>query len=74
METEKEIKLPPLDWHPKTTESPSTQRKPTLTGLGMNYLRFSTIKHKINSITNLIIRGFNACSTWIQFEMKFLAI
>jgi len=76
-ETEKENKLSFLDALISKENgrlSTSVYRKPTFTGLGMNYLSFTPLKYKINSITTLINRAFNICSTWIQFddEIKFL--
>jgi len=50
-------------------------RKPTFTGLGMHYLSYTPQKYKINSISTLINRAYNICTTWPSFhmEMKFLS-
>lgn len=76
-EIEKENELPFLDTLISKENgrlSTTVYRKPTFTGLGMNFLSFSPMKYKINSIATLINRAFNICSTWMQFdkEMKFL--
>ena len=52
----------------------STYRKPTFTGLGLNYLSHSPYIYKINSIMTLINRAYNVCSSFLLFdrEIKFL--
>ena len=54
--------------------STNTYRKPTYTGLGLNYLSHIPRIYKINSIKTLINRAYNICSTWSAFheEMTFL--
>ena len=76
-ETEINSKLPFLDTvienngHSFTT---SVYRKPTYTGLGLNFLSFCPKLYKINSVKTLINRAYNICSNFVQFdkEMKFL--
>ena len=52
----------------------SVYRKPTFTGLGMNFLSFSPKLFKINSMKTLINRAYNICSDYVSFynELKFL--
>ncbi|XP_037774311.1 uncharacterized protein LOC119570765, partial [Penaeus monodon] len=52
----------------------SVYRKPTFTGLGINYSSFSPKLFKLNSITTLINRAYSICSDYVKFdkEMKFL--
>ena len=52
----------------------STYRKPTFTGLGLNYLSHSSFIFKVNSIKTLINRAYNVCSNFLLFdkEVKFL--
>ena len=52
----------------------STYRKPTFTGLGLNFLSHSSYLYKINSIKTLINRAYNVCSNFFLFhkEMQFL--
>ena len=52
----------------------STYRKPTFTGLGLDFLSYSPFIYKINSIMTLINRAYNVCSSFILFdrEIKFL--
>lgn len=39
-------------------------RKPTFTGLGLNYLSFSPVLYKVNCIKTLITRAYNICSNY----------
>ena len=52
----------------------STYRKPTFTGLGLNYLSYSPYLYKVNSIKTLINRAYNICSNYFTLdkELKFL--
>jgi len=52
----------------------SVYRKPTFTGLGINYSSFSPKLFKLNSISTLINRAYNICSDYVSFdkEMDFL--
>jgi len=52
----------------------SVYRKPTFTGLGVNYSSFSPKLFKLNSISTLINRAYNICSDYVSFdkEMDFL--
>ena len=54
--------------------STSVFRKPTFTGLGLNYLSFCPRIFKINSIKTLLHRAYNICSTYELFdqEIKYL--
>ena len=54
--------------------STNTYRKPSHTGLGLNFLSHIPRIYKINSIKTLINRAFNICSNWSYFheEMIFL--
>ena len=54
--------------------STSVYRKPTDTGLGMNYLSFISSSFKPNSILTLLHRCYCICSNWSLFdiEVKFL--
>ena len=49
-------------------------RKPTFTGLGLNYHSFTFLNFKINNIKTLIFRAFRICDGWASFhnEMNFL--
>ena len=49
-------------------------RKPTFTGLGLNYLSFTAYIFKLNSIRTLVNRAYSLCSTYKFFdlEIKFL--
>ncbi|XP_069977196.1 uncharacterized protein [Penaeus vannamei] len=53
----------------------STYRKPTFTGLGLHYLSYIPHIYKLNSLTTLINRAYNICSTWASFhdEVSFLS-
>ena len=76
-ETEKESKLPFLDAQILRNggkfES-SVFRKSTFTGLGLNYLSYSSKLYKLNSIRTLINRAYNVCSSFTYFhhDMVFL--
>ena len=74
---EKDFKLPFLDiliTRHNGKLFTSVYRKSTFTGLGLNYLSFSPILHKINSIRTLINRAYNVCSDFNLFhlDMTFL--
>ena len=49
-------------------------RKPTDTGLGMNFFSFTQSSFKNNSILTLLHRCFSICSNWLLFneEVKYL--
>ena len=47
----------------------SVYRKNTFTGLGLNYLGYSPMLYKINSIRTLINRAYNVCSDYFSFDM-----
>ena len=53
----------------------SVYRKPTFTGLGMQYLSFIPEGFKRNSIKTLLYRCYEVCSNWISFhkEIEFLS-
>ena len=50
--------------------STSVYRKPTDTGLGMNYLTFTQSTFKTNSILTLLHRCYTICSTWHLFDVE----
>ena len=52
----------------------SVYRKSTFTGLGLNFLGFSPVMYKINSIRTLVNRAYNVCSDFNLFhlDMTFL--
>ena len=54
--------------------STSIYRKPTFTGLGLNFRSFTPKLFKLNSIKTLINRAYNICSSYSTFdlEMKYL--
>ena len=54
----------------KTLEGFSTGvfRKPTFTGLGLNFLSHCTLNFKINSCKTLLFRAYSVCSSWINFH------
>ena len=54
--------------------STSIYRKPTFTGLGMNFLSFIPIQFKTNAILTLLYRCYHLCSNWnfIHIELDFL--
>lgn len=43
-------------------------RKPTYTGLGLNYMSYVPQIFKVNSIKTLIHRAYNVCSNWLSFD------
>ena len=47
----------------------SVFRKATFTGLGSNYLSFSPILYKLNSIRTLLNRAYNVCSSYSLFHV-----
>ena len=53
----------------------SVFRKPTFTGLGMNFHSQTYFNFKLNNIRTLLYRAYNISSTWQSFhnEVKFLA-
>ena len=52
------------------TLSSAVYRKPTFTGLGLNYLSFIPNIFKINSITTLLNRAFNLSSSYETFHSE----
>ena len=50
-------------------------RKPTFTGLGLNFHSSTYFNFKINSIKTLIFRAYQLCDSWMSFhhEMCFLS-
>ena len=78
MEKEKHNKLPFLDLLIEKTNGKletSIYRKPTFSGLGINYLSACFRKYKINSIKTLLHRAYNLTSTYWNFhtEIEFLS-
>ena len=76
-EYETDDKLPFLDTtviKDNNRFSTDVYRKPTFTGLGLNYLSFSPRLYKINCIKTLINRAYNICSNFTLFhcEMEYL--
>ena len=49
-------------------------RKPTFTGLGLNFLSYCPLNFKINSCKTLLCRAYSVCSSWTKFheEVSFL--
>ena len=77
IETETNKTLPFLDTLITRTNnvfSSSTYRKPTFTGLGLNFLSCTPMLYKINTIKALIYRAYNLNSTFTLFhkEITFL--
>ena len=77
VENETEGKLPFLDillTRGETGISTSMYRKPTYSGLGINYLSFVPEQFKLNAIKTLLYRCYNICSDWhsIHLELDFL--
>ena len=73
VEHENEGKLPFLDVllsRHGNTISTSIYRKPTFTGLGMNFLSFIPEQFKINAIKTLLYRSFHLCSDWISIHTE----
>jgi hypothetical protein len=52
------------------TFSTSVFRKPTFTGLGLNYFSFTPSIFKVNSVKTLIDRAFNVSSTYAHFHTE----
>ena len=50
--------------------SSTVYRKPTFTGLGLNYLSFTPHIFKVNSIKTLINRAYNLCSSYNLFDLE----
>ena len=52
----------------------SVYRKPTFTGLGLNYLSFTPLLYKINCIKTLMNRAYETCSNYFSLdrEIQFL--
>ena len=74
VEHENEGKLPFLDvmlTRSDNTISTSIYRKPTFTGLGMNFLSFIPDQFKYNAIKTLLYRCFHLCSNWQYIHMEF---
>ena len=45
-------------------------RKPTFTGLGLNFLSFTPKLFKLNSVKTLINRAYNICSNYSAFDLE----
>ena len=72
-EVEVDHRLPFLDTlinNHSTYLSTGVYRKPTFTGLGTNFLSFTPFKYKTNSITTLLNRAYNICSSWVSFHSE----
>ena len=70
-EVEKDKTLPFLDINIMRDENgiiTSVYRKPTYTGLGLNWFSFCPNIYKLNSIKTLLNRAFDICSTYTQFH------
>lgn len=50
----------------------SIYRKPTFTGLGINFLSNCSLKFKINAIKTLLHRAFHLTSSWQLFHKEIL--
>ena len=77
VEHEKDCKLPFLDillTRHNNMITTSVYRKPTFTGLGINFLSFIPDQFKINAIKTLLYRCYNICSDWqsVHSEFEFL--
>ena len=48
----------------------SVYRKPTFTGLGVNFLSECYTKYKINSIKTLVYRAYNLSSSFLNFHLE----
>ena len=77
IENEVDGKLPFLDillTKNNNKISTSVYRKPTFTGLGINFLSFVPEQFKENAIKTLVYRCYNICSDWqaIHNELTFL--
>ena len=76
-EMEKDNQLPILDvliTNHFTNLSTGVYRKPTFTGLGINFRSYIPYIYKINSIKTLLHRAYSTTSTWLAFhnEASFL--
>ena len=75
MENENKISFLDIDIS-KTVNGFSTGvfRKPTFTGLGLNFLSYCPLNFKINSCKTLLCRAYSVCSSWTKFheEVSFL--
>ena len=79
MESENDGKLPFLDVLISRTSSgfaTSVYRKPTFSGLGLNFHSFCPRNFKLNACRTLIYRAYHLCSSWHSFheEIKFLSL
>ena len=77
MEKENQGILPFLDiliQKPDNRLEPSVYRKPTFSGLRINFLSACSFKYKINGISTLIHRAYNLSSSYLEFheEVEFL--
>ena len=71
MDLEKDNKISFLDVDLcKTVEGFNTGvfRKPTFTGLGLNFLSYCPLNFKTNSCKTLLCRAYSVCSSWIKFH------
>ena len=74
VEHETDKKLPFLDillTRNGNSISTSIYRKPTFTGLGINFLSFIPEQFKINAMKTLFYRCYNICSDWRAIHMEF---
>ena len=72
-EIEKDNKLPFLDMIITKEDSgisSSVYRKPTFTGLGLNFFSFIPYIYKINSIHTLLQRAYSVSSSYINFHAE----
>ena len=72
-EIETNCKIPFLDTLVTRTNnnfSTSVYRKSTYTGLGLNFLSFSPLIYKLNSIKTLLNRAYNICSSYVTFDQE----
>ena len=53
----------------------SIYRKPSFTGLGLNFLSFCPYLYKINTVKTLLNRAYKICSSYVSFnrELQFLS-
>ena len=71
-DVEKDFELPFLDVQITRHNGKfctSVYRKSTFTGLGLNYLGFSPVRFKINSVRTLINRAYSVCSDFTGFHL-----
>ena len=54
----------------KTKFSTDVYRKPTFTGLGINFRSCIPYIYKINSIKTLLHRAYSTCSSWLTFHKE----